>query len=276
MLTQAREAASDLRTKADEHARRVVREAQEAARELAGLDPARGGGEDPRGGGRRTRAPREILGEARSLRERMLTDLNERRTDLEQQIGELRANRGKLVEVYELVGARAGASDTHDRAGASTTGTERCAAHDGRRRTRARPRVRKAVHLLWAIANTHRHAIGRWAGERRRHSKEAARAAQRGGAAWLAVATAVEAAELRAAGIDGRLLVLGALAPDELRIALEADADIVVWREAFVAGLPGLPPACTSSSTPGWGGSGRAIRPRRSGSPPLRARGWRV
>ena len=33
---------------------------------------------------------------------------------------------------------------------------------------------------------------------------EAARAAQRGGAAWLAVATASEAAELRAAGIEGR------------------------------------------------------------------------
>lgn len=67
---------------------------------------------------------------------------------------------------------------------------------------------------------------------------EAARAAQRGGAAWLAVATANEAAELRAAGIGGPLLVMGALAPDELRTALEADADIVAWREAFVAGLP--------------------------------------
>ena len=67
---------------------------------------------------------------------------------------------------------------------------------------------------------------------------EAARAAQRGGAAWLAVATAVEAAELRAAGVSGPLLVLGALAPDELRVALEADADVVAWREAFVDGLP--------------------------------------
>ena len=46
---------------------------------------------------------REILGEARALRERVLTDLNERRTDLERQIGELRASRGKLVEVYELL-----------------------------------------------------------------------------------------------------------------------------------------------------------------------------
>ena len=46
---------------------------------------------------------------------------------------------------------------------------------------------------------------------------EAARAAQRGGASWLAVATAGEAAELRAAGIDGPLLVMGALSPEELR-----------------------------------------------------------
>lgn len=67
---------------------------------------------------------------------------------------------------------------------------------------------------------------------------QAARAAQRGGAAWLAVATADEAAELRAAGVDGPLLVLGALAPDELRTALDADADVVAWREAFIAGLP--------------------------------------
>jgi alanine racemase len=67
---------------------------------------------------------------------------------------------------------------------------------------------------------------------------EAARAAQRGGATWLAVATADEAAELRAAGIHGRLLVMGALAPEELRIALDADADVVAWREEFVAALP--------------------------------------
>lgn len=67
---------------------------------------------------------------------------------------------------------------------------------------------------------------------------QAARAAQRGGARWLAVATANEAAELRAAGIEGPLLVMGALAPDELRTALAAEADVVAWREAFVAGLP--------------------------------------
>jgi alanine racemase len=67
----------------------------------------------------------------------------------------------------------------------------------------------------------------------------AARAAQRGGAVSLAVATAVEAAELRAAGIDGSILVMGALSPEELEIALAARADVVAWREAFVSGLHG-------------------------------------
>ena len=66
----------------------------------------------------------------------------------------------------------------------------------------------------------------------------AAQAARRGGAEWLAVATAGEAAALRAAGIGGRLLVMGALSRDELPVALEADADVVAWREGFVAGLP--------------------------------------
>src|SRR5215217_8045852 len=65
----------------------------------------------------------------------------------------------------------------------------------------------------------------------------AARAAQAGGAEWLAVATAREAAELRAAGIDGPLLVLGALSPEELDLALEARADLTVWREATVAAI---------------------------------------
>jgi alanine racemase len=67
---------------------------------------------------------------------------------------------------------------------------------------------------------------------------EAARAAQAGGAAWLAVATASEAAELRAAGVGGPLLVMGALSSSELDVALAARADVVAWREAFVARLP--------------------------------------
>src|SRR5689334_15292739 len=65
----------------------------------------------------------------------------------------------------------------------------------------------------------------------------AARAAQAGGASWLAVATAREAAELRATGIEGPLLVLGALSPEELDLALEARADVTVWREATVAAI---------------------------------------
>ena len=64
-----------------------------------------------------------------------------------------------------------------------------------------------------------------------------ARAAIAGGAAWLAVATANEAAELRDAGIDTRLLILGALTPDELDIALQADADVVAWSEDLVHGV---------------------------------------
>jgi alanine racemase len=66
----------------------------------------------------------------------------------------------------------------------------------------------------------------------------AARAAQAGGASWLAVATADEARGLRAGGIEGPVLVMGALAPEELVVALAARADVVAWREAFVAGLP--------------------------------------
>jgi alanine racemase len=65
----------------------------------------------------------------------------------------------------------------------------------------------------------------------------AARAALAGGATWIAVAAAREAADLRAAGIDARLLVLGALSPGELDVALEADADVTVWREDVVAAV---------------------------------------
>jgi alanine racemase len=70
---------------------------------------------------------------------------------------------------------------------------------------------------------------------------EAARAALAGGAAWLAVATAAEAVALRAAGIRGPVLVMGALTPDELTSALRARADVVAWREGFVAALAAHP-----------------------------------
>lgn len=63
---------------------------------------------------------------------------------------------------------------------------------------------------------------------------ESARAALAGGARSLAVAAAGEAAELRAALPDARLLVLGALTAAELDLALEADAEVAVWRPGFL------------------------------------------
>lgn len=66
---------------------------------------------------------------------------------------------------------------------------------------------------------------------------ECARAAQRGGATWLAVATAGEAALLRAAGLSGRLLAMGSLTRAEVPTALAADADVVVWEPEFATAL---------------------------------------
>jgi alanine racemase len=66
----------------------------------------------------------------------------------------------------------------------------------------------------------------------------AARAALAGGATWIAVATAREAEALRAAGLeDERILVMGALTPDDLRIALGADADVVAWTRELVEAI---------------------------------------
>lgn len=68
-----------------------------------------------------------------------------------------------------------------------------------------------------------------------------ARAALAGGARWLAVATAVEAVELREAGIDVPILVMGALSDEELVLALSARADVVAWSEAFVEAVASSP-----------------------------------
>jgi alanine racemase len=65
-----------------------------------------------------------------------------------------------------------------------------------------------------------------------------AEAALAGGAEWLAVATAAEAAELRAGGIGAPVLVMGALTRDEVRTAVEADADVVAWTEEVAAAAP--------------------------------------
>lgn len=66
-----------------------------------------------------------------------------------------------------------------------------------------------------------------------------ARAALAGGATRLATATAMEAAALREEGVDAPILVMGALTPDEARLALRSNAEIVAWEPEFVASLEG-------------------------------------
>jgi alanine racemase len=64
---------------------------------------------------------------------------------------------------------------------------------------------------------------------------QSARAALAGGASWLAVASARELQELRAAGLHGvRILVMGALCESELQEALAAAGDVVVWSEQYL------------------------------------------
>ena len=67
-----------------------------------------------------------------------------------------------------------------------------------------------------------------------------AKAALAGGAEWLAVATAGEAAELRRHGIDSRILVMGALTHEDAKVALEAVADVVAWDARFARALAEL------------------------------------
>jgi len=59
-----------------------------------------------------------------------------------------------------------------------------------------------------------------------------------GGATWLAVATAGEAAELRRLAVDVPVLVMGALTRDELRVAIDAEADVVAWSEEVAEAAP--------------------------------------
>jgi alanine racemase len=76
-----------------------------------------------------------------------------------------------------------------------------------------------------------------------------ARAALAGGASMLAVATAGEAAELRAAGLTAPLLVLGAISSEELPVVLAAGAEVVAFNERFVEQLAAASSAA-SGSTP--------------------------
>jgi alanine racemase len=62
---------------------------------------------------------------------------------------------------------------------------------------------------------------------------ECARAAVAGGASWLGVAAAAEAAQLRPLFPDLPLMTMGALTPAELDLALEARSDLGVWRPDF-------------------------------------------
>jgi alanine racemase len=64
-----------------------------------------------------------------------------------------------------------------------------------------------------------------------------AAAALAGGARSLAVATADEAAELRAGGIEAPVLVMGAVSDSELPVVLAARAELVAWNDRFVAAL---------------------------------------
>ncbi|HEX2128006.1 MAG TPA: alanine racemase [Solirubrobacterales bacterium] len=63
---------------------------------------------------------------------------------------------------------------------------------------------------------------------------ECARAALAGGAGRLAVAAASEAVELRSELPEADVFVMGALTPGELDLALDAGAEISVWRSDFL------------------------------------------
>lgn len=60
-----------------------------------------------------------------------------------------------------------------------------------------------------------------------------------GGAACLGVATAAEAAELRATGLECPVVVLGPLTGSELKTALDANAEVILWTLPFLKTLIG-------------------------------------
>ena len=63
----------------------------------------------------------------------------------------------------------------------------------------------------------------------------AARAALEAGATWLGVAAVAEAEELRAAGLKAPILIFGPMTGAELKAAVAAGADVVVWSAPFLA-----------------------------------------
>jgi alanine racemase len=70
------------------------------------------------------------------------------------------------------------------------------------------------------------------------HGPAVAAAALAGGATWLAVAAADEAAALRREAVDAPILVMGAVTAEELRVAVDAGADVVAWTEEVAAAAP--------------------------------------
>lgn len=71
-------------------------------------------------------------------------------------------------------------------------------------------------------------------------AEQAARAALRGGARGLAVATVGEADELRRAGLEEPILIMGAISDEELPAAVASGAALTVWDAGFVERLRAL------------------------------------
>ena len=65
-----------------------------------------------------------------------------------------------------------------------------------------------------------------------------AAAALAGGASWLAVAAADEARALRDQGVEAPILVMGAVTPADLRVAIDAEADVVAWTDGVAEAAP--------------------------------------
>jgi cell division septum initiation protein DivIVA len=114
VLSTAREAATQMKTKAEEGAERLLREAQDEAtqlREQATLDAVRMRQEAAADGAAEIEGAkqegRQMVAEARAVRERMLTDLARRRDVGRSQLARLRADRDRLIAVFEEAGRTA-------------------------------------------------------------------------------------------------------------------------------------------------------------------------
>ena len=80
-----------------------------------------------------------------------------------------------------------------------------------------------------------------------------ARAALEAGSAWLGVATATEAEELRDAGLGGPVIIFGPMTGAELGRAVRANADVVVWSAPFAQAACRLGARCHVKFDSGMG-----------------------